>query len=180
MILAFVLAIGLSTPASASNSEDSNNLPDTKESIQEKEGLEIEEGTREKEPGKKKKENEQTENTIVQEKTEWVSIGVYEVSGYCPCVKCCGRWSKYHSSRQGTGYVQKTKKGTIPTAGRTVGVAGAVGRTLPLGTVIKINGNEYVVEDTGSCRKDRIDVYHDTHDEAIQWGLQRIEVYVKI
>lgn len=41
-----------------------------------------------------------------------------------------------------------------------------------------INGHEYVAEDTGSAVfSNRIDMYFDTHEEALNWGLQYLEVY---
>ena len=63
------------------------------------------------------------------------SLGTFMVQSYCPCPECCGEWSAEHPSRVGTGYVQRTISGTIPEAGRTVGVDPDV---IPLGTHILI------------------------------------------
>lgn len=115
-----------------------------------------------------------------EEEQEWLSLGTIAVSGYCPCVSCCGEWSEYHWSRQGTGYVQKTKSGTIPTADRTVGVAKRLSKVIPLGSTIKIGEKEYIVEDTGSSNSKRLDIYFDTHTEAADWGLQKMEVLIRV
>lgn len=93
------------------------------------------------------------------------------ITAYCPCPKCCGKWSAvYH------GGIPTTASGTIAQAGRTVGCDP---KLIPYGTHIWIDGHEYVVEDTGSgLTKGRlhIDVYCDTHAEASQKGLQHKEV----
>ena len=93
------------------------------------------------------------------------------ITAYCSCPKCCGKWSaEYH------GGVAKTASGTIAQAGRTVGCDP---KLIPYGTHIWIDGHEYVVEDTGSgLTKGRlhIDVYHNSHSEASDFGLQYKEV----
>ena len=109
---------------------------------------------------------------------EWVSIGMFTLTAYCPCPLCCGVWSADHPSRVGTEYVQRTASGTIPEAGRTVG---ADTDMLPFGTVVLIDGHEYVVEDTGAgaVGKRLVDVYCDTHAETIAFGRRTAEVWVK-
>ena len=108
----------------------------------------------------------------------WVSLGYYTLLAYCPCVICCGIWSAEHPSRIGTDFVQLTASGTIPTAGRTIAVNPLI---IPYGTQVKIDGHVYIAEDTGTVpRRSRvIDIFHDCHDEAIQFGRQRAEVFVK-
>lgn len=101
-------------------------------------------------------------------------VGKCEITAYCTCVKCCGIWSEDHPSRQGTGYVQKTATGTIPTAGRTVAVDPSV---IPLGSIVMINGVGYIAEDTGSAVKGKVvDIYFDNHSEAVAFGRQTAEV----
>lgn len=75
---------------------------------------------------------------------ELIELGEFKTTAYCTCVKCCGIWSAEHPSRVGTDYVQRTKSGTIPTADRTVSVDPDV---IPLGTVLIIDGCEYIAED---------------------------------
>ena len=106
-----------------------------------------------------------------------VSLGVFRITAYCPCVRCCGIWSAEHPSRIGTDFVQRTASGTIPTAGRTIAVDTSV---IPFGTVIFIDGREYVAEDRGGAiRGNRIDIFFNCHQEALNWGVQRIEVFIK-
>lgn len=84
-----------------------------------------------------------------------VSLGEYRISAYCPCEKCCG-WN--------TGI---TASGTQATAGRTVAMNG-----VPFGTKIVIDGHEYTIEDRGGGLGSKIiDIYFDTHEEALNSGL---------
>ena len=49
---------------------------------------------------------------------------------------------------------------------------------IKLGTRVKINGKVYVAEDTGSAIKGgrRIDIYMLTHQSALLWGRQKVEI----
>lgn len=105
------------------------------------------------------------------------SMGEFILTAYCPCVKCCGEWSAQHPSRIGTDYIQKTASSTIPTAGRTIGVDPDV---IPFGTTVIIFGHEYVAEDRGGAVKgNRIDIFFNDHDEALEFGRQTAEVFIK-
>lgn len=86
---------------------------------------------------------------------------------YCPCEKCCGVWAQY-----GT-----TKSGTNPQQGRTVAVDPDV---IPLGTQLWIDGKgPYVAEDTGSGIKGRtLDMFFDSHEDALSWGRQTVTVEI--
>ena len=86
--------------------------------------------------------------------------GVATITHYCNCSQCCGVWA-------GGG----TASGTVPTAGRTVAA------DLPFGTRLLINGHEYIVEDSGvyGCW---VDVYCDSHQEALNRGMYQEEVYI--
>ena len=64
-----------------------------------------------------------------------------------------------------------TASGTVPTAGRTVAMAG-----VPFGTQLLINGNVYTVEDLGTPYG-HVDIYFNSHSEALAFGLQSAEVY---
>lgn len=103
------------------------------------------------------------------------SLGTFMVQSYCPCVKCCGEWSAEHPSRVGTEYVQRTISGTIPEAGRTVGVDPDV---IPLGTHILVAGHEYVAEDAGAGKGNIVEIYFDTHEEAMDWPRGEREIYL--
>lgn len=106
-----------------------------------------------------------------------ICLGEYTITAYCPCVKCCGTWSAQHPSRVGTGYVQRTASGTIPAEGRTIAADTSV---LPFGTVVIIDGHEYTVEDCGGAvNGNRIDIFFESHEDALKWGKQTKIIYVK-
>ena len=110
------------------------------------------------EPPKTEAEAEETE---VITKT---SLGRYKLTAYCPCEKCCG---------VNTGI---TATGTKATEGRTIGVNP---NDIPYGSVIEINGQQYVAEDTGgSIGHNHIDIFLNNHEDAIAFGTKHAEVYL--
>lgn len=88
---------------------------------------------------------------------------VYKVTAYCPCAKCCGKASG------------RTAAGTIATAGRTVATSGG----FSFGTKLNIGGHIYTVEDRGGAiNGNKIDIFVNTHAEALQWGVRYLNVSV--
>ena len=107
---------------------------------------------------------EELEVDVVQ-KAEMQSLGKFKLTAYCPCQSC--------SADYGT----QTSTGAVAKEGRTVAVDPGV---IPYGTVLIINGKEYIAEDTGSAIKgNRIDIYFDDHDAAWDFGVKYAEVFVK-
>lgn len=91
-----------------------------------------------------------------------VSLGTYKLTAYCACSKCCGKWAGGNTS-----------SGTVPTQGRTVAC-----NTLAAGTKVNINGHDYIVEDTGNMKGNVIDIFFNNHQEALNFGVQYVEVFV--
>ena len=66
----------------------------------------------------------------------------------------------------------------MPRANHTIAVDTSV---IPFGTQIVIYGNTYVAEDTGSSIKgNRIDIYFDNHQAALNFGVQYAEVFMVV
>ena len=87
----------------------------------------------------------------------------YKITAYCSCSKCCGK---------STGM---TASGTRATAGKTV----AASSKFAFGTKLNINGHIYTVEDRGGAISgNRIDIYVNSHSEALQWGVKYLPVSV--
>ena len=64
-----------------------------------------------------------------------------------------------------------TKTEKTPKAGYTIAADPEV---LPMGSKVEIDGIVYMVEDTGGLVKGNvIDIYFDTHEEAVMFGRQR-------
>lgn len=92
-------------------------------------------------------------------------------TAYCACAKCCGKWAE--NRPDGVVY---TASGTVAAAGRTIAVDPAV---FPFGTVLEIDGVEYVAEDTGSAITGyKIDIYFDNHAAALDFGVRELVALV--
>lgn len=94
-----------------------------------------------------------------------VPLGQFEITHYCNCSICCGQYAG-----KGT-----TSTGEKVQAGKTIAVDPTV---IPYGTKVLINGKVYVAQDCGSGIKgNRIDIYCETHDEALNSGKFNTQVY---
>lgn len=89
----------------------------------------------------------------------------FQATAYCACSICCGK---------STGI---TATGTKATEGRTIAVDP---RVIPLGTKVFIQGyGERVAEDTGGMIKGNIiDVYFNSHQEALKFGRKNINLQI--
>lgn len=93
------------------------------------------------------------------------SLGTYELTAYCPCARCCGNTKGI------------TSTGTKATAGRTIAVDP---KKIPYGSEVVINGHVYIAEDCGGAIKGkRIDIFCDSHAEAIAFGRQYADVKIR-
>ena len=91
-------------------------------------------------------------------------LGNFTLTGYCPCVKCCGK---------NDGITASGKKAT---ANHTVAVDKS---KIPLGSKLIINGKTYYAEDVGGAIKgNRIDIFFNTHQEALNFDRQPGDVYL--
>lgn len=92
-------------------------------------------------------------------------LGTFYITHYCPCEQCCG-----------VGGGKITASGTVPKAGRTVGVNPSL---IPYGTKLRIGGKDgYVAEDTGGgIGTYHIDVFCNSHQEALNAGVGYKKVY---
>lgn len=68
-----------------------------------------------------------------------------------------------------------TKSGTVPEIGRTIAVDPDV---IPLGSIVLIDGHEYIAEDTGVIGR-VIDLYMGTEAESEVFGVREMEVYIQ-
>lgn len=86
-----------------------------------------------------------------------------EVTAYCPCEKCCGRWADGHFA-DGS-----------PVGGRAIAADTSL---YPFGTTFDVPGyGVAVVKDRGGAIKGkRLDLYFNSHQEALNWGRQTITV----
>ena len=92
------------------------------------------------------------------------------VTAYCPCSICCGRWADGITA---SGEPVTTNGGKLV----------AAPRHLPLGTMVSIpgyNGGKPVpvLDRGGAIRRNRLDVFFPTHQEALEWGVQYLDVTI--
>lgn len=98
--------------------------------------------------------------------TDYKSLGEFVISFYCSCEKCCNKSDGI------------TATGTQATEGRTIAVDPEV---IPYGTMVVIDGHTYIAEDCGGAIKgNRIDIYMNSHEEALQAGVRTVEVFEEV
>lgn len=99
---------------------------------------------------------------------QWKSLGVFTITHYC-----CEKYP--HICNAGAPY--KTATGTTP----HVGGCAVDPKKIPLGSYVKINDVVYHAEDTGGAIKgNRIDLVVATHNEALEKGTYKAEVFLKV
>lgn len=94
----------------------------------------------------------------VDELSKWKSLGQFTITYYWPGEDCYGKL---------------TSTGAIAKEGKTIAVDPSI---IPYGSIIKINGNEYIAEDCGGAIKgNKIDVFV----ERQRYQKYTVEVFIK-
>ena len=94
-----------------------------------------------------------------------------EVTAYCPCKKCCGPDA---AGITASGRLVSHNGGQFVAADTTV---------LPFGTKLVIPGYAgeeavEVIDRGGAIKGNKLDLYFDSHDEALEWGRQMLDVTI--
>jgi len=86
----------------------------------------------------------------------------YRVTAYCKGSCCCGKWAD----------------GITASGAKAQGKLIAAPKEIPFGTWIDIPGYGYaeVLDRGGSIKGKRLDVFFPTHQEALNWGVQYLEI----
>ncbi|MCP4607986.1 MAG: hypothetical protein GY845_04650 [Planctomycetes bacterium] len=121
--------------------------------------------------------NPETESNAEKSKTdryfelpgEWEIIQM-RVTAYCPCPSCCG---EYSDGITANGYEIQPGDTFVAADGR-----------YPFHTEMLIPGYSNsrpvkVLDRGGAIKGNRLDVFFATHEEALQWGVQYLEVNVR-
>lgn len=89
-------------------------------------------------------------------------------TAYCACAECCGKWAT-----EGGGGI--TASGHPAEQGVTIAADWSV---FPKGTCLIIKGiGRRIVQDTGSAIKGaKLDVFFDSHQEALEFGVKKLRV----
>lgn len=110
---------------------------------------------------------------------EYSSVVEVSATAYCLCKKCCGK------SPSNPNYGM-TASGIRIVPGSGIKVIAVDPKIIPLGSKVYVEGlngawdyGYATASDTGSAIKDyKIDLYMDTHSEALTWGRKKVNVYV--
>ncbi len=110
---------------------------------------------------------------------DYKSVLSMNATAYCLCKKCCGK-SATHPQYGVTASGYRITPGTNE---KVIAVDTSV---IPLGTKVYVEGlngaNSYgyaVAADTGSAIKNmKIDLYMDSHADALRWGFKKVNVYL--
>lgn len=100
-------------------------------------------------------------------------------TAYCLCKKCCGK------SPENPNY-GNTHSGLKIVPGSGIKVIAVDPNVIPLNTKVYVEGlngawdyGYAIAADTGSAIKElKIDLYMDTHTEALEWGRRKVNVYL--
>jgi 3D (Asp-Asp-Asp) domain-containing protein len=116
------------------------------------------------ETGTKRIETSDSEDPV-----QWQTVQM-RVTAYCPCSKCCGSYSdgvtaSGHKISQGDRFV-------------------AADKIYPFGTEMIIPGYKKgeavkVLDRGGAIRGNRLDVFFNSHQEALEWGVRYLDVKIR-
>lgn len=100
---------------------------------------------------------------------EWIEG---TATAYCSCEICCGEWALNRPN----GIVY-TASGAEAVQGVTIAADWSI---YPPGTVLFVEGlGEMIVQDRGGAiQGQKIDVYFESHDDALQFGRQNVRFYI--
>lgn len=118
-----------------------------------------------------------TEEVVPKEEPEYISLGEFKLTAYCGCEECCGHWALDRPVDEEGHQIVIGASGEQLIEGVSIAVDKEV---IPYGSTVVINGREYIAHDCGGAIKNnRIDVYFDNHQDALEFGVQYAEVYMK-
>ena len=108
---------------------------------------------------------------------EPVSLGEFKLTAYCSCEKCCGKWALNRPVDENGNEIVYGAIGERLVEGYSIAVDPTV---IPYRTEVIINGRTYKAQDCGGAIKgNRIDVYFEDHQAALNFGVQYAEVFIK-
>lgn len=112
------------------------------------------------------------------EKPKNICLGKCRLTAYCSCRECCGKYAENRPKDENGNEIVITSSGARAKQGVTVAVDKS---QIPFGTVLIINGKEYIAQDEGyGVGNNCIDIYFNDHDEATRFGIQYADVYIKV
>lgn len=118
----------------------------------------------------------ETDEALVILENKKESLGEFKLTAYCSCEKCCGEWALNRPKDENGKDIVYGSTGTILVAGTSIATDPSV---IPYGSQVEINGHIYTAHDTGGAiQGNRIDVYFDSHQDALNFGVQYADIYL--
>ena len=115
----------------------------------------------------------ETDREVDTQAVKPVSLGEFKLTAYCSCEICCGEWAYNRPNGIVYGAIGEELKENY-----SIAVDPDV---IPYRSEVIINGKTYKAQDCGGAIKgNRIDVYFEDHDDALEFGVQYKEVFVKM
>lgn len=116
---------------------------------------------------------EKQEKVEEKEKIEPINLGNFKLTAYCPCSLCCEEWAYNRPNGIVYGAIGEELK-----EGYSIAVDPNI---IPYRTEVEINGKTYKAQDCGGAIKgNRIDVYFESHTDALSFGVQYADVFIKM
>ena len=113
--------------------------------------------------------------TETEPETQMISLGIFEITAYCSCEKCCGEWANKRPLDENGNPIVYGSSGEQLISEYSIAVDLDL---IPYGEIIYINDMPYVAHDKGSAiQGKKIDIYMSSHEKALQWGRQTMEVF---
>lgn len=108
---------------------------------------------------------------------EPIYMGEFTLTAYCSCSKCCGKWASNRPVDDSGNEIVIGSTGEVLRSDYSIAVDPDV---IPYGSIVIINGKEYKAQDTGGAiNGSRIDVYFSSHEDALEFGRQTADIYLK-
>jgi 3D (Asp-Asp-Asp) domain-containing protein len=99
------------------------------------------------------------------------SLGEFKLTAYCSCEVCCGEWAYNRPNGVVYGAI-----GEELIEGYSIAVDPNV---IPYRAEVVLDGKTYKAQDFGGAiNGNRIDVYFEDHNEALEFGVQYTEVFL--
>lgn len=113
---------------------------------------------------------------VTEPQSQLISLGEFKITAYCSCEICCEQYALNRPTDENGNEIVIGSIGQVLTPQYSVAVDPSV---IPYGTELYFNGNTYKAHDCGGAiKQNRIDVYFDSHQDAIEWGVQYHEVFI--
>lgn len=121
----------------------------------------------------KNKIDKETDKEVDKQAIKPVSLGEFKLTAYCSCSKCCGKWAYNRPNGIVYGAIGEELKEDYSIA--------VDPEVIPYKTEVIISGKTYKAQDCGGAIKgNRIDVYFEDHNDALEFGVQYAEVFVNL